>query len=67
VSFSCTNEQHSGTNTQAEQAAQKDVEAKLEEISALAEKSRAKVLDELIKAVGTAEPKLHVNVHKQSV
>jgi len=54
--------QHTGSNTQAEEAARKDVDAKLKEIEALAKKSRGQVVDELIKAVSTVEPKLHINV-----
>ena len=51
---------------EAEQNAQKDVEAKLKEIQRLAQKSEAKAVDDLIEAVGTVKPKLHVNVHKKS-
>jgi hypothetical protein len=61
----CTNLQHTGTNTQAEEAAKKDVETKLKEIDGLAKKSRQGVVDDLIKAVCSVDPKLHVNVvHK---
>jgi hypothetical protein len=37
----------------------------LKEIEALAKKSEAQAVEELIEAVGTAKPKLHVNVHKK--
>jgi superfamily II helicase len=44
----------------------KDVDSKLKEINTLAEKSRGKVLDGLIAAVTTVEPKLHVNVKRNA-
>ena len=54
-----------GSNTQAEQASQKEVDTKLKEIDMLAGKTRNKVVDELITAVSSVQPKLHVNVtHK---
>jgi len=57
--------QHTGSNTQAERATQKDVDGKLKEIDALATKTKSKVVDELITAVSSVQPKLHVNVtHK---
>jgi hypothetical protein len=41
------------------------VDEKLKETDSLAKKSRAQVVDELITAVSTVEPKLHVNfTHK---
>ena len=42
----------------------KEVEAKLAEIDSLAKKAQAKVVDELIVAVSTVKPQLHVNVTK---
>jgi hypothetical protein len=54
--------QHTGTNTQAEEAAKTDVKAKLTEIDGLSKKSRQGVVDDLIKAVSSVDPKLHVNV-----
>jgi hypothetical protein len=42
------------------------VEAKLKEIQELAKKSEATAVDELIAAVGTVNPQLHINVHKKS-
>jgi len=59
-----TDGQHTGSNTQAEQAARSEVNAKLKEIQNSAEKSREEVVEELVRAVCTVEPKLHINVLK---
>jgi len=45
-----------------EKAAKKEVESKLKEISEQAEKAKGKAVEELLLAVGTVEPKLHVNI-----
>jgi len=40
------------------------VDGKLQEIDTLAEQAKLKVVDGLINAVCTVEPKLHINVKK---
>jgi hypothetical protein len=47
---------HTTSNTQTEQVSKKDV---------LAGKTRIKVVDELITAVSSVQPKLHVNVTRK--
>jgi hypothetical protein len=37
----------------------------MKEIQTLAEKASSRAVDELITEVGTAKPKLHVNVHRR--
>jgi len=41
------------------------VDAKLQEIDALAKKAKPQVVDDLITAVCSVEPKLHINVKKK--
>ncbi|KAF3276623.1 H(+)-transporting V1 sector ATPase subunit G [Orbilia oligospora] len=53
--------EHTGINAQAEKDAEKEIEGKLKEIEEAGKKSRAQVIEDLIKAVTTVEPKPHIN------
>jgi hypothetical protein len=41
------------------------VDIKLKEIDSLQQKKQAQVVDELIVAVATVDPKLHINIQKR--
>ncbi|KAF3092947.1 H(+)-transporting V1 sector ATPase subunit G [Orbilia oligospora] len=53
--------EHTGINAQAEKDAEKEIEGKLKEIEEAGKKSRAQVIEDLIKAVTTVDPKPHIN------
>ncbi|KAK9466176.1 H+-ATPase G subunit-domain-containing protein [Lipomyces arxii] len=53
--------EHSSSNTKAEEEANAGVQSELVTIKELAAKSKEKVVAELIKAVTTPKPSLHIN------
>lgn len=54
-------QQHTGAYAQAEKEAEKEIEGKLKEIDEAGDKHRGKVIEDLISAVTSVEPKPHVN------
>ena len=57
--------QHTGSSEKAEKEAEKEIEAKINEITAAGEKSRQTVIDDLLKAVTTVNPQVHKNAVKK--
>jgi len=57
--------QHTGSNEKAEKEAEKEIEDQLKDIKTAGEKSKGKVIEDLIKAVTDVDAHMHKNVTKQ--